>query len=594
MPPAGIGSNKPVYAMTCLRRAALALLLAVALCTPASAVAAETVHLRIIAINDFHGHLDPGDNALQVPHPDDPARMVALRSGGAAYLATRVRALRAEVRNSVFISTGDLVGASPLVSALFRDEPTIEAMNLMGLDLNAVGNHEFDQGVAELQRLAAGGCATTPRGEVATCAHPSGRYDGARFPFIAANVVDRDDRSLFAPSWVMSADGVRVGFIGAVTRSTPGIVMPASIRGWRFLPEADAINREARRLRALGVQALVAVVHEGGRTEGGFNDCANPEGPIFDIVRALDAGIDIVLSAHTHRGYTCRIDGRVVIQGGSFGRLVSVVDLDIDRASGKVARERVRAANHPVPNGTDDGAEPALRRAYPPLAADPEVAAHVALYRARAEPLAARPLGRIAQSFDRHPAAGGDHAAGRLVADAHLAATRSNGAQIAFTNPGGVRSELAFRAPSGVVTFAEAFQMQPFGNSLVTLTLTGAQLKSLLEQQWSRRGEGVRFLQPSRGFSYAWYAGRPWGQRVDPDSMRLDGRRIQPDRRYRVTVNSFLAAGGDGFGLLRDAADPVGGPLDVVALADYLRRESEAGPLAPDRRPRIARIDGAP
>lgn len=560
---------------------------------PALCAAADTVPVRIITINDFHGHLEPGDNAIQVPHPADPTRSVALRSGGAAYLATRVRALRTEVPNSVFVSTGDLIGASPLVSALFRDEPTVEAMNLMGLELNAVGNHEFDQGVAELQRLAAGGCATTPRGEVATCAHPSGRYDGARFPFIAANVVDRDGRPLLAPSWVKSIDGVRIGFIGAVTRSTPGIVMPAGIRGWRFLTEADAINREARRLRAQGVQALVAVIHEGGQAEGGFNECANPEGPIFDIARALDAAIDVVLSAHTHRGYNCRIDGRVVIQGASYGRLLSVVDLEVDRATGTVVRERVRATNHPLPNGTDEAADAGLRHAYPPLAADDAVAALVALYRERSAPLASRPLGRIAQTFDRHATVGGDHAAGRLIADAHLAATRSNGAQIAFTNPGGVRSDLAFRAPDGAATFADAFTMQPFGNSLVTLTLTGAQLRSLLEHQWSRRNERVRFLQPSRGFSYAWHADRPWGERVDPDSMRIDGRRIDPQSRVRVTVNSFLAAGGDGFGVLRDATDAIGGPLDVDALADYLRQASAAAPLAPDRRPRIVRVDRA-
>jgi 5'-nucleotidase len=575
----------------CLCTAVLLAVLAFGL--PAPCAAADTVPVRIIAINDFHGHLEPGDNAIQVPHPADPARSVALRSGGAAYIATRVRALRAEVPHSVFVSTGDLIGASPLVSALFRDEPTIEAMNLIGLELNAVGNHEFDQGVAELQRLAAGDCATTPRGEVATCAHPSGRYDGARFPFIAANVVDRDERPLFAPSWVKSVDGVRLGFIGAVTRSTPGIVMPAGIRGWRFLAEAEAINREARRLRTQGVQALIAVIHEGGQAEGGFNDCANPAGPIFDIVRALDAAIDVVLSAHTHRGYNCRIDGRVVIQGASYGRLLSVVDLEVDRATGAVVRERVRAANHPLPNGTDETADADVRRAYPPLAADAAVAAHVALYRERAAPLASRPLGRIAQTFDRHATAGGDHAAGRLIADAQLAATRGNGAQIAFTNPGGVRSDLVFHAPDGAVTFADVFTMQPFGNSLVTLTLTGAQLRSLLEHQWSRRNERVRFLQPSRGFSYAWHADRPWGERVDPESMRLDGRRIDPRARYRVTVNSFLAAGGDGFGVLRDAADPVGGPLDVDALADYLRQSAAAAPLTPDRRARILRLGRA-
>ena len=579
------GASKPVVT--------LVLCCAVALAMP-PVRAAEVVPVRIIAINDLHGHLDPGDNTIPVPHPDDPSRVVPLRSGGAAFLAARVRELRGAATHSVFVSSGDLIGASPLVSALFRDEPTVEAMNLIGLDLNAVGNHEFDRGVAELERLIAGGCATTPRGELSSCAHPSGRYEGARFAQIAANVADADGRTLLAPSWVRDFAGVRVGFIGAVTRSTPGIVMPAGIRGWRFSDEAQAINREARRLQAAGVQALVAVVHEGGHTEGGFNECTNPSGPIFEIARALDPAIDLVLSGHTHRGYVCRLDGRVIIQGASFGRLVSVIDLALDRRTGDVLPDRVRAVNLPVPNGSDDALDPALRRAYPALDADPQVAALIARYRALAAPIASRPIAQLAASFDRRPDAGGDHAAGRLIADAHLAATRTNGAQLAFTNPGGIRGDLVAHPPHGAVSFGDLFAIQPFGNSLVTLTLSGAQLRELLESQWSRRGDRVRILQPSRGFSYAWSAQRPWGERVDPASMQLDGVRIRPDRRYRVTVNDYLAAGGDGFAVLRHATDATGGPLDVEALADHLRAAAAHGPVTPDRIPRIRRLDSLP
>lgn len=585
---------------TLLRAAALA---AIALLAAAEALArgaslptqqaAQPLLLRIVALNDFHGHLEPGDNAITLPHPSDPTRTITLRSGGAAHLATRLRQLRAEAPHSLFVATGDLIGASPLVSALFRDEPTVEAMNLMDLALNAAGNHEFDQGVAELQRIITGGCASTPRGEVATCAHPSGRYDGARFPFIAANVVDAQGRTLLPPTWVASVDGIKVGFIGAVTRSTPGIVMPAGIRGWRFQSEADAINAQARALTAQGVRAIVAVIHEGGDADGGVNACDQPRGPIFDIAHAIDPAVDLVLSAHTHRGYNCRVDGRVVIQGASFGRLLSVVDLAIDRATGEVLRERVQAVNTPVPNGLDaEGSDaqrdPAVRAAYPAMGPDPQVAALVDHYRERAAPLARRPVGRIAATFDRRASDGGDHAAGRLIADAQLAATRVNGAQIAFTNPGGVRSELR-RHGDGAVTYADVFTMQPFGNSLVTVTLTGAQVKALLEGQWSKRGDRVRFLQPSRGLSYAWRDDRPWGERVVADSLRLNGERIQPERRYRVTVNSFLASGGDSFAVLRDATDRDGGPLDVDALADYLRDASRAKPLAPDPVPRIHR-----
>lgn len=552
---------------------------------------AAPLTLRIIAVNDFHGHLEPGDNTIMVPHPADPARSVPLRSGGVAFIASRVRMLRAEAAHSVFVSSGDLIGASPLVSALFRDEPTIEAMNLIGLQLNAVGNHEFDQGVDELRRMAAGGCAQTPRGDLATCAHPDGRYAGAQFPLLAANVADAAGKTLFAPSWTIEVEGIRVAFIGAVTRATPAIVRPAGVRGWRFSPEATAINREAARLRADGVRAIVAIVHEGGEAQGGINGCDSPQGAIFDIARALDTAIDAVLSAHTHRAYNCRIDERVVIQGASFGRLLSVIDLPLDRATGQVLRARVKAVNVAVPNGLDSPADPALAAVYPPVAADRAVAALVDHYRERAAPLAQRPVGRIATTFDRRASDGGDHALGRLIADAHLAATRDNGARIAFTNPGGIRGDLQARTPDGAVSFGDVFTVQPFGNSLVTLTLTGAQLRTLLESQWNRRGDRVRFLQPSRGFTYAWSAQRPWGERIDPRSLRLDDEPIDPERSYRVTVNSFLATGGDGFVTLREGRDPIGGPLDIEALADHLREQSAKRPLAPERTARIVRTD---
>jgi len=554
----------------------------------AAAVPAQdaTVPVRLIAFNDFHGHLEPGENAIDVPDPANPASTRPLRVGGAAHLATLVARLRAEQPRSVVVSSGDLVGASPLISGLFYDEPTIEVMNAIGIDLNAVGNHEFDQGVDELRRLAKGGCRAASPGPRRSCQRPG--YAGARFPFLAANVLDRaTDQPIFAPTLVKSFDGVRVGFIGVVTRSTPGIVVPTGVAGVRFLAEARVLNEHARALRAQGVHAIVAVVHEGGDADGGFNGCASPRGAIFEIERELDPAIDVVLSAHTHRGYNCVINGRPVIQGASFGRLVSVVDLSIDRGTGAVVRSQTRARNVPVPNGAEDDAR--LAADFPPLPADPSVAAIVAEYREAAAPLANQPVGRIAAPFERRPGPGGDHVLGRLIADAQLAATRTNGAQVAFTNPGGVRTSLQSQRPDGTVTYADAYAAQPFGNSLVTMTLTGAQIRRLLEAQWSRRGDRVRFLQPSRGFGYAWSDARPWGERVDLATMRLGGEPVDPERRYRVTVNSFLADGGDGFAVLREGEDRAGGPLDVDALADYLRKANAAGPVAPDREPRIHR-----
>jgi 5'-nucleotidase len=546
-----------------------------------------TVRVRLIAFNDFHGHLEAGENEVQVQDPADPARSVALRSGGAAHLAALIGSLRAEQPRNVVVSTGDLIGASPLVSGLFHDEPTIEVMNAIGLDVNAAGNHEFDQGVAELQRIVTGGCRDPGDLHRKSCSR--GRYAGARFPFLAANVVDRTTgRAVFPSTFVTTLDGVRIGFIGVVTRATPGIVIPSGVAGVRFLSEARVLNEQARLLQAVGVQAIVAVVHEGGHTDGGFNGCSNPRGPIFEIVRELEPAIDVVLSAHTHRGYNCEVNGKPVMQGASFGRLVSVVDLAIDRVSGDVVPALTRARNLPVPNGTD--ADDRLRSAYPPLAPDPTVAAIVEHYRAASAPLANRPVGRIAGPFERRPGPGGDHALGRLIADAQLAATRVNGATIAFTNPGGVRSALHASGTDGTVTYADAYSTQPFGNSLVTMTITGEQLKTLLEQQWSASSpERARILQPSAGLSYSWSGRKPYGQRIE--SLRLDGRAVQQDDDVRVTVNSYLAAGGDGFRVLQQGRDRIGGPLDIDALTEFLRVRSAVAPLAPSSAQRIARSD---
>jgi 5'-nucleotidase len=545
----------------------------------------STIAVRIIAFNDFHGHLEPAENVIEVPDPTRPGQTTRLRSGGAAYLATLIARLRAEQPHHVVVSSGDLVGASPLVSGLFHDEPTIEVMNAIGIDVNAVGNHEFDHGVDELTRLARGGCSANSSAPRKSCER--GAYGGARFPFLAANVIDRaTGRTIFQPTLVRAIDGVRIGFIGVVTRSTPGIVVPSGVAGVRFLAEARVLNEQAKALQAEGVQAIIAIVHEGGEADGGFNACGNPRGAIFEIERNLDPAIDVVLSAHTHRGYSCAVGDRTVIQAASYGRLVSVVDLTIDRVTGDVLRPQTRARNLPVPNGT--GSDDRLSSAFPPLPPQPAIAAIVEHYRAAAAPLADRPVGRISAPFERRAGAGGDHALGRLIADAQLAATRANGAQVAFTNPGGIRAGLHASGPGGEVTYGDAYSIQPFGNSLVTMTLTGAQLKRLLEQQWrSADSERARILQPSAGFTYRWDGRRPRGSRVE--AIRLDGQPVTSSDKVRVTVNSFLADGGDGFRVLRDGRDRVGGPIDIDAFTDFLRDQSAGGPLAPTSAPRITR-----
>lgn len=559
---------------------------------PAPAPAAVPVAVRLVAFNDFHGHLQtdsPG--TVTVNDPTDPARTVSVRAGGAAFLAAKIDELRAGRPNTVVVSTGDLIGGSPLVSALFRDEPTVEVMNAIGIDFNVVGNHEFDKGRAELDRIVTGGCA--PAGgdaNLSSCARPGNTYAGAKFGFLAANVVDTSGKPIHAPYLIKDFGGTKMGFIGVVTRTTPNIVVPTGITGLAFRDEAETINRYAGELRAQGVHAIAVLLHEGGQTDSTLNDatCANARGEAFTIADRLDRAVDIVFSGHTHQAYNCVRNGIPIIQGSSFGKLVSVVDLMLDPATGDVARGSVRAQNQPVPNDTNT-AEVAAK--FPPPAPRADVAALVKIYADLAAPKAQRQIGSITAAIDRTPSPGGDHPAGSLIADAQLASTRSSGlgdAVIAFMNPGGVRANFTF-TDAGAVTFGQAFTVQPFGNSLVTMTLTGAQIDALLEQQFAAaNATSPRILQPSQGFTYAWSASAPAGAKVDAASIRLNGQPVVPAQRYRVTVNSFLADGGDGFTVLQQGTDRLGGAQDIDVLIAYFAANS---PVAPPARGRITRLD---
>ncbi len=541
--------------------------------TAPTAAATGPVRLRVIAFNDFHGHLEPGTLSLTLPDPAQPAAAQRVAAGGAAALAGLVQALRQGAPHSVLATTGDMIGAAPLVSALFRHESTVEVLNQLGVDVAAAGNHEFDAGTAELLRVLGGGCAADAAqaaaapGTAATvsCALTP-RYAGARFPVLAANV-QAATGPLLPPTWVVSVGGVRVGFIGAVTRATPSIVVPSGVAGLRFEDEAAAINRAAAVLDAQGIKALVALVHEGGETgtpgqPADWNDPACPgwRGDMQRIAQRITPQVDLILTAHTHQGYNCLIDGRPVMQALSFGRAVSVADLVLDPRSGEVDRAATRSRNLPVFNDRSDAAlrqrllaaEPApwadAQRQAQPVAA---VQQTVAAYAQAAAPRVQRPVGQIGGSFDRR--ARTDSAAGRLIADAQLAATSApanGGAQLALMNPGGVRADLACSGtPPCTVTYGDAFSMQPFGNSLVVMTLSGVELKAVLEQQQPPGRSSPSFLAPSAGLAYRWLASGAPGQRVQ--DLTLNGRPVGPKQALRVTVNSFMAEGGDGYAPLR-------------------------------------------
>uniref|UniRef100_Q07SR0 5'-Nucleotidase domain protein n=1 Tax=Rhodopseudomonas palustris (strain BisA53) TaxID=316055 RepID=Q07SR0_RHOP5 len=545
-----------------------ALALTVAHTPPARADSAATpVELRILAINDFHGYLQPPPGGLALPDPLHKDKKQHVEAGGAEHMATLVKQLRDNRPHAIFVAAGDLIGASPFLSAMFHDEPTIESLSMMGLALSAVGNHEFDEGRTELLRMQNGGCHPVDgcRGP-----HP---FLGAKFNYLAASTIDTQTGQPILPAYqIKEFSGIPVGFIGLTLKATPKLVSPPGVAGLEFRDEAETVNALVPELKARGVEAIVVLIHEGGFPTGGPNECPEISGPIVDIVAKLDRAVDLVITGHTHQSYVCRIDGRLVTSGDKYGTLVTAIDLKLDPAT----RDVVSANAENIVVRTE-------------LAKDPAQTKLIADYARIAGPLAARPSGSITAALSRQPNEAGESVLGNIVADAHLAATSDaakGGAVIAFTNPGGIRSGIPMQS-DGKVSYGEVFASQPFRNQLVTVTLTGAQLKQALEQQWSDPAR-PRVLQVSRGFSYTWNAAAPFGSRIVAPEMRLAGVPIDSEQNYRVTLNSFLAVGGDGFTVFKDGVDPHVGGYDVDALDVYFRTNS---PLSPTPLDRIRRLD---
>src|SRR3981081_3167505 len=521
------------------------------------------VDLRILAINDFHGNLRPPEGGIRIADPDDKTKKITVPAGGAEHMATLVKQLRQGARNTIFVAAGDLIGASPFLSAMFHDEPSIESLAMMGLEVASVGNHEFDEGKDELKRMQNGGCHPT-----AVCQGPH-RFLGAKFRYLAASTVEKNTgKTVFPPYEIKQFEGIPVAFIGLTLKGTPDIVSPVSVAGLEFRDEADTVNALVPELKARGVEAIVVLIHEGGFPTGDYNECPAISGAIVDIVRKFDRAVDVVISGHTHQAYVCEIDGRLVTSGDKYGTLVTAIDLKLDSVTRDVIS--AKADNVIVRTG-----------AY---ARDPEQTALLESYDKVAAPIANRRAGSITETLSRVPNDAGERVLGGIIAEAQLAATRADangGAVIAFTNPGGVRTDIS-KKQDGAVTYADVFASQPFRNQLVTLTLTGAQIKNMLEQQWLDP-KRPRILQVSKGLNYAWDNAKPYGDRVMADRMSLNGQRIDPATRYRVTVNNYLAAGGDGFTVLTEAIAPQIGIYDVDALYGYFQANSPLSPGQPDR-----------
>jgi len=546
-----------------------AVMLAIALEPSSRALAqAASVDLRILAINDFHGNLRPPAGGISIADPGDKTRKITVAAGGAEHMATLVKQLRQGARNSIFVAAGDLIGASPFLSAMFHDEPTIESLSMMGLEVASVGNHEFDEGKDELLRMQNGGCHPVDK-----CQGPH-PFPGAKFHYLAASTFDKNTgKTVFPPYEIREFEGIPVAFIGLTLKGTPNIVSPVSVAGLEFRDEADTVNALVPELKARGVEAIVVLIHEGGFPTGDYNECPGISGPIVDIVQKFDRAVDVVISGHTHQAYVCEIDGRLVTSGDKYGTIVTAIDLKLDPVTRDVIS--TKADNIIVRTGV--------------YARDPEQTALLEAYDKLAAPIANRRAGSVTETLSRVPNDAGESALGDIIADAQLAATSTdtNGAAvIAFTNPGGVRTDIP-KKEEGAVTYAEIFASQPFRNQLVTLTLTGTQIKNMLEQQWLDP-KRPRILQVSKGFSYAWDGAKPDGDRVAADRMSLNGQRIDPAMSYRVTVNNYLSVGGDGFTVLKEGTAQQFGVYDVDALYAYFQANS---PIAPTTADRIARLN---
>ena len=518
--------------------------------------APSTVHLQVLAINDFHGYLEPPSGAN--------GRWLEQPVGGVEFLATHINNLRAGAPNTIVLSGGDNIGASPMLSSLFHDEPTIEALSALGLDFSTVGNHEFDEGWSELERIQRGGCRTTTDCQAGT------EFRGARFTYLAANVqVDGRGDTLFPATAMRTIDGVRVGVIGLALQATPDLVPSTSVRGLTFLAPGPVANDAARQLRAQGADVVVAMIHQGGvvAPDDTSASCPSMTGGLVDVLGEMSRDIDVVVSGHNNRSYTCTIDGRIVTSTASYGRQITDIDLTIDRITRRIVHAEAR--NVPV---TRD------------VPRDAAMTTIIARYRPKTIEMGRRLVGTVAATVQRAVTAAGESAVGFLVADAMLEATRdpaNGGAHVAFINFGGVRSDLVHQGdgPTSPITYADAFETLPFNNLVVVKTVSGASLAAILEQQFqSEMPTDWRVLQPSHNVRYRWNGSRPAGSRVDRSSITIDGAPLRLDARYRVAMPDFVWEGGDGFTSAAAATDPVvaGPALDV--LIEYLGRHAPVGP----------------
>ncbi|MFF7253288.1 bifunctional metallophosphatase/5'-nucleotidase [Streptomyces microflavus] len=551
----------------------------------------RTVDVQLLSFNDLHGNLEPpAGSAGNVSETQPDGTVKAIPAGGVEYLATSLRTARKGNPYSVTAAGGDMVGASPLLSGLFHDEPTIEALNKIDLDVSAVGNHEFDEGATELARLQNGGCHP-----VEGCYEKGKKFKGADFPYLAANVTkEKTGKPLLKPYTVWKKNGVKIGFIGVTLEGTPDIVTANGVKGLKFHDEVKTINKYAKELDRKGVKSIVALIHEGGAPAStSYNyDCDSPgagdgiSGPIVDIAKGITPKVDALVTGHTHQAYVCTVPDpagkpRMVTSASSFGKLYTDTTLTYDRRTNDIVRTSVKSANHVV---TRDQ----------PKATD--MTRLIERWNKLAAPIANRPQGWISADINGRGSTAPEKPLGNVIADAQLeglAPADKGGAEVAFMNPGGIRADLVHKASGsegdGVVTYGEAFTVQPFTNMMNVVDLTGAQLVTALQQQVSGSNEASpKILQVSKGLTYTLDLTKTGAARVVTDTIKLNGAAIDPAKTYRVAMNEFLAGGGDGFAALGQGTNKLVGASDLDLFNAYLAAHSTASaPLAPPATDRI-------
>lgn len=526
----------------------------------------ESVEVQIIALNDLHGQLEPPSGSVTLYY-NKTGNPYQAQVGGIEYLATQVKGLKATNPNTVIVSAGDNIGASTLLSSLFHEEPTIEALSQIGLEYSAVGNHEFDNGVEELARMQYGGCNRTDG------CRDGKRFAGAGFRYMTANVVNESTgKTLFPPYQIQDIQGIPVAFIGVALKDTPSIALSSEIAGLKFLDEADCINAAVRELKQKGVKAIVVLLHDGGYQSGLPDESLNLRGDFLDVINRTDDEVDIFVTGHSHQAYISRVDGRLVTQADWKGHFLTDIDLTLSKETGDVVAAQAKNV--------------AVTRSVPK---DPDISKMVERYSALAAPLAEKAIGSIKSSIIKDAKTSGESALGDVIADAQLYATaETERAVAAFMNPGGIRSDLIYNSSdNGLpenVTYADAFSVQPFSNTLVTMNLTGSQIDKLLEQQFDNpQASENRILQVSRGFAYTWSQSAPTGGKVDINSIKIEGIPINANSSYRITVNNFLADGGDNFEVLTAGTNPIYGAVDLEALVEYFKAFSPISPGPTDR-----------